>query len=211
MATTAVSKYRTFVRVSTGTSTGKTISGATKANPCVLTATAHGLAVGTVGVISGVVGMTELNGVAAVVMAQDTNSITLGGIDSSAFTDYVSGGTFTPQTMTDVENARDFQVSGDAAEKFDATNLVSTKREYVLGLAGEGSVTLPVHVDATGPGQARLRSLVGVDQAVAVSVTRSDGKAFSCMVKWENFSHGFPDIHAGDFTGVITGKAAWYA
>jgi hypothetical protein len=211
MATTAVSKYRTFVRVSTAAAAGKTITAITKANPAVCTSNTHGLAVGTVVVLSGIVGMTELNGLAAVVTAQDTNTFTLGGIDSSDFTAYASGGTATPQTMTLVENALDFSVTGEAAERFDGTNLVSTKKEYVIGLAGEGSFSLPVDIDATGPGQARLRALRGKDTAVAFSVTRSDGKAFACMGKIENFSHAFPDKHSGSFDGIITGEAAWYA
>lgn len=211
MASTAVSKYRTSVKVSTATTAAKVISGITKADPCVVTSTAHGLSVGAVVVFSDIVGMTELNGMAGVVTAQDTNTITLGGIDSTGFTTYGSGGNATPQTMTQIENVLDFQVASEEADKFDSTNLMSTKKEYILGLSGEGTVTMPIDIDATGPGQERVRKLVGTDTAVAVTVTRSDSTAFACMVKWSGLSHGFPDKHTGQFTGTITGQAAWYA
>lgn len=211
MSSTAVSKYRTAVKVSTGTTAAKTIISATKADPVVIGSTAHGLAVGTVVVISGVVGMTELNGMAGVITAQATDSFTLGGIDSTNFTTYTSGGSATPQTMTLVENALNFDVASDEAEKFDSTNLQSTKKEYILGLSGEGTVTMPIDIDATGPGQERVRKLVGTDTAVAMQVTRSDSTAFACMVKWSGFGHGFPDKHTGQFTGTISGEAAWYA
>lgn len=211
MASTAVSKYRTSVKISTATTAAKTITGISKANPAVCTSSSHGLAVGTVVVISGVVGMTEINNLAAVITAQDTNTFTLGGLDSTNWTTYTSGGSATPQTMTQVENVLNFEVAGEQADKMDSTNLMSTKKEYIIGLSGEGSVTMPVDIDATGTGQERVRKLVGTDTAVAVSVTRSDSKAFACMVKWDNASHGFPDKHSGQYTGTITGQAAWYA
>lgn len=210
MSSTAVSKYRTAVKVSTATTTAKTITAITKASSAVVTSTGHGLTVGTVVVFSGIVGMTELNNVAALITAQDANTFTV-NIDSSAFTTYTSGGSATPQTMTIVENVTDFQRAGDEADRIDATNLQSVKKEYIVGLSGEGTVTMPVDIDSTGPGQAAVRAKVGTDTAQAVSVTRSDSKIETMMVKWTNFSEGFPDKHTGTFTGTVTGIVGWYA
>ena len=211
MSSTAVSKYRTSVKVSTGTSAGKTITGITKASAAVVTSTAHGLAVGTVVVISDVVGMTEINDMAGVITAQDSNTFTLGGIDSTNFTTYTSGGTATPHTMTQVENVTNFQRESDEADRIETTNLMSTKKEYAVGLAGEGAVTIAIDIDATGPGQAEIRSLVGVDTATPVSVTRSDSKTAAMMVKFTSATEGFPDKHTGEFRGIIDGAVAWYA
>ena len=211
MASTAVSKYRTSVKVSTATSAAKTITGITKANPCVVTSAAHGLAVGTVVVFSGIVGMTELNGVAAVITAAATGTFTLGGIDSTGFTTYTSDGTATPHTMTQVENVTNFDRSSEEAEEFDSTNLMSTKKEYVLGLSGEGSITVSVDIDPSGPGQERIRKLRGTDTAVPISVTRSDGKIAAMMVKWRGGGDTFPDKHTGQYTGRVTGEISWYA
>lgn len=210
MASTAVSKYRTAVKVSTATTTAKTITGITKATSAVVTSSAHGLTVGTVVVFASIVGMTELNGVAALITAQDTNTFTV-NIDSTNFTTYTSGGTATPQTMTLVENVLDFQRNGDEADRIDSTNLQSVKKEYIVGLSGEGAITVPVDIDVTGPGQAAVRSKVGTDTAQAVSVTRSDGKIETMMVKWTNFSENFPDKHTGTFSGTVTGLVGWYA
>lgn len=210
MASTAISKYRTAVKVSTATTTAKTITAITKASSAVCTSSAHGLTVGQVVVISGVVGMTEINNFAGLITAADTNTFTL-NVDSTNFTTYTSGGTATPQTMTTVENVTDFQRNGDEADRIDTTNLQSTKKEYVVGLAGEGAITMPVDIDATGPGQAAVRAKVGVDTATAVSVTRSDGKIETMMVKWTNFSENFPDAHRGSFSGTVTGIVGWYA
>ena len=74
------------------------ITGATQANPCVVTATAHGLLTEDLVEIYGVVGMTELNGntYSVVYLTDDTFSLkdpdTLADIDSSGYAAYSSGG-----------------------------------------------------------------------------------------------------------------------
>ena len=75
----------------------KTISAITKANPAVVTATSHGYSNGDEVLISGVSGMTEVNGKRFLVADKTTNTFELqdkDGVDinSSAFTAYSSGG-----------------------------------------------------------------------------------------------------------------------
>lgn len=69
------------------------ITGATQANPCVLTVTAHPFANGDQVKVSGVVGMTQLNGNVYTVAGATTNTFQLTGINSTGYTAYVSGGT----------------------------------------------------------------------------------------------------------------------
>ena len=68
------------------------ITGATAANPVVLTVTSHPFADGDEISIEGVVGMTELNGRRYTVANQTTNTIELSGIDGTGYTAYSSGG-----------------------------------------------------------------------------------------------------------------------
>ena len=75
-----------------GTAGTFVISGATQANPCVITATAHGFSTGASVAISGVVGMTELNGNTYTVTSVDPNSFSLDGVNSSAYNAYASDG-----------------------------------------------------------------------------------------------------------------------
>ncbi len=75
----------------------KTISGATAADPVVITATAHGYDNGDEISISGVVGMTELNNKRYLVANKTTNTFEItdidgNDIDGSGFTAYTSGG-----------------------------------------------------------------------------------------------------------------------
>tara|TARA_B100001059_G_scaffold75650_1_gene73230 strand:+ start:2539 stop:5100 length:2562 start_codon:yes stop_codon:yes gene_type:complete len=75
----------------------KTISAITKANPAVVTANSHNYTNGDEVVISGVGGMTEVNGKRFLVAGKTTNTFQLTdkdgtNINSSAFTTYTSGG-----------------------------------------------------------------------------------------------------------------------
>ena len=84
-----------WARNSAGASTAveKVISGATAADPCVITATGHGFSNGDKVSIRGVVGMVELNTETAYTVANKaTNTFELAGVDSSGFTAYGSAG-----------------------------------------------------------------------------------------------------------------------
>lgn len=71
-----------------------TITGATQANPCVLTAN-NQFVVGQTVRITGVVGMTELNNNSYSVTAATATTVTISA-DSTLFGAYISGGTITP-------------------------------------------------------------------------------------------------------------------
>lgn len=70
----------------------RSITGISKAGSAVLTVGAHTFSVGESVVVSAVVGMTEINGLRALITAADSSTITV-AINSTVFTTYVSGGT----------------------------------------------------------------------------------------------------------------------
>ena len=75
----------------------KTITGITAANPAVVTSSSHGYSNGDFVIITGVVGMTEVNGKTFKVADKTTNTIELQDVDgndinSSGYTAYSSGG-----------------------------------------------------------------------------------------------------------------------
>lgn len=73
------------------TLTEVTITGATQATPCVITATGHGLSTGNTVRVHSIVGMTELNENDYRVTVIDANSFSINA-NSTAFTAYASGG-----------------------------------------------------------------------------------------------------------------------
>lgn len=78
--------------------TGKTITAATRANPAVITSTTHGFSNGDWVYISGMVGMTELNGLTWIVVNKTSNTFEVtdlfgNTVNSTNFGTYTSGGT----------------------------------------------------------------------------------------------------------------------
>jgi hypothetical protein len=73
----------------------KSITAATQANPVALTVAGHGLATGAVVMITSVGGMTQINDKLFTVTVVDANTVTLDGVDGTAFGAYTSGGSLT--------------------------------------------------------------------------------------------------------------------
>ena len=69
------------------------ITGATQANPVVITAPSHGLSNGDAAKIRDIVGMTELNGRSYTAANVTTDTLELTGVDGTTYSTYVSGGT----------------------------------------------------------------------------------------------------------------------
>lgn len=96
-----------------------TISGATKANPVVITATAHGFSNGDLVDIRNVVGMTEINNIRFKVAGVTANTFqlkTTGGsnVNGTAYTTYVSGGEVRKavSTLTGLDHLNGYTVTG---------------------------------------------------------------------------------------------------
>ena len=100
------------------TEANKTITGATQANPCVITSNSHGYSNGDEVYIASVVGMTELNNKRYLLKNKSTNTFELTDIDgtninSSSFTAYSSAGTAARiyEIATPYETANIFDVT----------------------------------------------------------------------------------------------------
>lgn len=92
-------------------STGS-ITGATQANPVVITSTGHGLSNGDKVKISSVGGMTEINDRVFTVAGSTSNTFQLSGEDGSSHTAYTSGGTWKKVMTCYVEPLLDDLPSG---------------------------------------------------------------------------------------------------
>lgn len=105
-------------------SSTKTITGATNANPCVITSSSHGFSNGDIIIVSGVLGMTQLNNAYFIIANVTTNTFSLkdllgNAIDSTLYTAYTSGGTankiytiVSPYAQADLQNLQ-FAESND--------------------------------------------------------------------------------------------------
>lgn len=88
--------YVGSIRTSKNAATAN-VSGATQANPCVITtSSAHGFDTGDTVTFSSVGGMTELNALPATAITKiNATSFSLNGVNSTAYGAYTSGGTVT--------------------------------------------------------------------------------------------------------------------
>jgi Flp pilus assembly protein TadG len=89
----AVPAAKTISGASWSTGSAKTITGATKARPVVITSNGHGFANGDTVYISGIKGMTQLNGKAYVVANKQNNTFELSGVDGRNYSSFQSGST----------------------------------------------------------------------------------------------------------------------
>lgn len=123
----------------------QTITGATQANPVVLTVTGHIYENGDTIAVSGITGMTELNGRTFTVANKTANTFELSGEDGSGHTAYVSGGSVTGSrfqlvgvritgstdstTGTSTKHGSNFSLTIVARATLDAGNFISDDME----------------------------------------------------------------------------------
>lgn len=199
-----------------------TISGATSAEPVVITATSHGFSNGDQVKIDNVVGMTELNGQYFLVANKADNTFELTDldgvdIDGTEYTDYVSGGevremvtaisglghlegeTVTVQVDGSIPSTETYLVSSGAIT-------LSQKAAVVhVGLPYTGTIRLLKLSDGspTGTGQTKNRRIFGitfrVDRSLGLSVGRDASNQDTLIPYAFDDDDMPPDLHTGDF------------
>ena len=121
----------------------KTITGATKANPCEITIAGHGYSSGDVVMITSVGGMTQLNDKLYTITKTGDNTFTLDGIDSSGYSDWTTGGSVTKGTFYVAKEAT-------AMKTFTGGNTLATDHWGATGVAALMEAVTPNF--ATGAG-----------------------------------------------------------
>lgn len=113
------------------------ITGATQANPCVITSTSHGRVNGEVVFLTGLVGMTQLNNRAFTVAGVAANTFQLSGENSTAYGAWTSGGTWSLARNVYVDPLREAINDGTAVVLGAATG-------FVVGNLAKGARVFPV-------------------------------------------------------------------
>lgn len=211
MSANALSAQGSTLTIGTSGS-AKTITAITKANPAVVTSTAHGLTDGTVVTIASVAGMTEINGKVAVIVSTGANTFQLVGVDSTNFTTYTSGGTATP-TAAKVGNWKTWSGLDGQAGDIDVTDLDSLAKEFRAGLVDYGSFSGTCQFSQTDAGQQALRSSqAAAGPSSAFVVTHKSGAViarFNGYAKQFTQSGGVDGVVESNFSVKISGAVAY--
>jgi hypothetical protein len=197
------------LRVSTGSGSVKTITGITQADPGVVASTTHGLALGDVGRIAAVVGMTELNNKLYVVDNPDAGDFELAGVDTTGYAAYVSGGTFTPVTYTNFCELTGADQQDGTSDEMDGTTICSTAKEFETGLADSGTLTLNYNFAPTSNVQTAFRAArkAGTDVAVQIVFPNNGGTIVMMgQVQQQSFSGANGSFWTGSAQLKLSGE-----
>ncbi len=198
---------------------GKAISGITKATPGVVTAAGHGLLDGMLVTVSGVAGsagsMADINGsyYAVNITANSFSLMTLDGVpvNTSTLAPYTSGGMVTPTAYLPVPEARSLHFADTASAEIDVTTMLSTSKEYLLGLQDAGEFSFEMNYVPFDPATVELRQAKADAQVRGLRIDFHDGSTFACraFVKTVPFQTDYQTAVTGSATVKITGVTLW--
>ena len=193
----------------------KTITAITKAAPGVVTSTAHGLLDGMIVTIAAVGGMTEIIGTyyVASATANTFSLITFDGValNTTAFTTYTTGGTATPKAYLAAPETRKLNFADAQTPEIDVTTLISTSKEYLLGLQDAGEFSLEMNYVPFDAATVEMR-LAKADAVVrSMRIDFQDGStfAFRGFVKAVPYQTDYQSAVSGSVTFKITGATIW--
>lgn len=204
-----------YIGVSEGglpTGTPKTITAITAANPGLVTSTAHGLDEGDVGEFAAIVGMTQLNATSGIVDQPTTNDFEIAGVDTSGYTAYTSGGTFTPYHMIKMCELRNFALTGGQAAEIDVTTLCSTAIERRLGLKDAGEASLSINFVPGDAAQIELEAARSDGEARWFKIVLPSGAGtmvFQALVRQISFTVGVNEAVQGTASLRLTGDITY--
>ena len=193
----------------------KTITAITKANPAVITSNAHGLRDGMIITIAGVIGMNDINGIyyAAGVTANTFSLITFEGVtvNSTAYTTYTNGGNVIPKAYLAAPEIRTLNFADAQSPEIDVTTLLSTSKEYLLGLQDAGEFSFEMNYVPFDAATVEMRLAKADAQVRSVIIDFQDGStfAFRGFVKAVPFQTDYQTAVSGSATLKITGVPIW--
>lgn len=199
MASEAISAQGSKVYIGTGSGGAITVTDITQAYRAEVTGT-NTLTKGDRVTFASVTGMTEINGLTGTVLSATSVAFVV-DIDSIAFTPYISGGTATPVTFTQIKEVKDFKPSGAQVSKIDVTNLDSTAKEYVAGLVDNGDFGMSVNYVAGDPGQAACKVAFEASLTKTFKIVAPNADTFT----FSAFVLKFPEVPSGAVDGVLMG------
>lgn len=173
-----------------------TITDITKANPGVVTSTAHGLVNGDYVYLS-VQGMYQLDGKVVRVSASTANTFELEGIDTTNFGTFSSGTASAVTFGTSITTATTMSASGGDFDFIDTTTIHSAVKTQIPGTANPITYTFDNLWDAADAGQIAMKSASDTQAIRAFKFTFGTGGPIVVFAGYVGFT-GAPGGQAQD-------------
>ena len=195
------------------------ITGATQANPCVLTVVGHSVQTSGYVTVRSIVGMTQLNDKTYTATVIDADTISLDGVDSTSFTAYSSGGSILAGTFKVIKPAV-------ALKNITGGNTLDTDHWGTAGLAAnfdDVNVNFTTTYPSNGFGQkfgngdnqilssaatGNDWTLTGLGLPIADGVSTSGSNLFGVDVFYQYMLQDLCPFTGGYWTGS-TGAGVW--
>lgn len=185
-----------------------TVTGVSQANPGVATAAAHGQANNTVGYMSSLSGMVQLEKQAVRLKNVATNTFELQGLNTSQYSAFVSG-IFTPvATWQTMAEATSYRFGGGSADKLNATRLIDIVNVEELGNLPADSLNIALLAQDTPSAAMQLfENAVQISGFVVVRITHPSGAVRVCLIEpslpGEDVQQG--QLGTGSLDGAVKG------
>lgn len=167
------------VRVEVGITEGSTdtVTAISKANPGVASATAHGNANGVIGYLTGVEGMTELEGQAVAVDDTATDAFDLEGIDTTNFGTFTDSCVFTPiSAWATLSVLTQYEIPNAEADQLDVTTLLDNQKQSEAGMLAAQNVTFSGFSDPQLAAMAAVEAAARDGELLVFKITFPNGE-----------------------------------
>lgn len=163
------------IAVQSALAAADTITGITKANPGVVTATAHGLNNGDIVVLT-VSGMYQLDGRVVRIANKTTDTFELEGVNTTSFDTFTSGTAEAITFGTTVATATSVSASGGDFDFIDVTTIHDNVKKQIPGLANPSTFTFENIWDVSDAGLVALKDASDTQGKRAVRFTFANGQ-----------------------------------
>lgn len=197
------------VEISLTDAAAKVVSAVTKASPPVATSTAHGLAAGAVGYMSGVGGMTLLEGQAVRVAAPTADTFQMPGLNTTTHATY-TGGNFIPiNTWASFGTLTSYEMSGGDGIETDVGTIHDEVDQIEYGGLNAQSFTFNgLSEDSPGAAMQALENAAISQSFVVFRITYKTGaqRVFRGQPSLPTESLSKGEVGTGSFGAVVKGR-----
>lgn len=189
------------VSMQSALATADTVTAITKANPGVVTATAHGFSDGDY-VLLTVVGMSQVDGRVFRVANSDANTFELEGEDTTAYDTFTSGTAEAITFGTSIGTIRTLSASGGDPNFIDTTTIHDNVSKQIPGIASAISYSIENIWDASDTALLAMKAASDANAQRAFKFTFSDGQ-----IMVFNGYISAPNLPGGSAQDLITAAA----